>query len=78
MNNQDLCRLIEPDVGLTEERHTYLKEQLMATILTEVAASQPSQDLLQAWMSHHLAMSKANSRLSVSFLLRIGVRLRLF
>lgn len=35
MNDSDLRRLIQPDHGLSEDRHDALKEQLMATIVTD-------------------------------------------
>lgn len=44
MNDQDLRRLIEPDNGLTPDRHAHLKEQLMATILTNEPDTAPAAD----------------------------------
>jgi hypothetical protein len=40
MKDSDLRRLIQPDHGLSEDRHDALKEQLMATIVTD----QPTAD----------------------------------
>ncbi len=48
MNEQDLRRLIEPDDGLTPDRHAHLKEQLMATILTNEPDTAPAADLARS------------------------------
>lgn len=48
MNDQDLRRLIEPDNGLTADRHAHLKEQLMATILTNEPDTAPAADLVSS------------------------------
>jgi len=41
MNDADIRRLIQPDVGLSEDRHEHLKEQLMTNLNTDDPVTAP-------------------------------------
>ena len=45
----------------------------LAAICTQVAASQPDHGDLTAWLQHELGISETSSRLTIGFLLRIGL-----